>query len=74
MYSKTDVAVSVRLLRALSDVAVTAPDAEYRRILVDLGRRVVAGCATRLEEHEMTYLRARLAELEGVVLSAAPEM
>jgi uncharacterized membrane protein len=68
MYSKTDVAVSLRLLRALSDVTFTTPDAEYRRILVDLGRRVVAGCATRIEEHEMTYLRARLADLEKLAL------
>jgi len=68
MYSKTDVAVSLRLLRALSDVAVTTPDAEYRQMLLTLGRRIVTGCSERLEDHEMTYLRVRLAELEERVL------
>ncbi|MGA2182071.1 MAG: DUF2254 domain-containing protein [Bryobacteraceae bacterium] len=71
MYSKTDVAVSLRLLRALADIALTTPDADYRRALVERGRRVVAGCAERLLDHEMKYLRARLAELEGVTRPAA---
>jgi uncharacterized membrane protein len=71
MYSKTDVAVSLRLLRALADIAITTPDAEYRRALVTLGQRVVAGCAERLAEDEMKYLRARLAALEGVTRLAA---
>ncbi len=72
MYSKTDVAVSLRLLRALTDIAAATPDREYRGILVTLGRRVVAGCAERLAEHEMQYLRGRLAELEALTLPAAP--
>ena len=37
MYSKTDVAVSLRLLRALGDIAASTPDPEFRRILVERG-------------------------------------
>ena len=59
MYSKTDVAVSLRLLRALGDIAASTPDPEFRRILVEHGMRIVSGCAERLGEEEMRQLRAR---------------
>ena len=39
MYSKTDVAVSLRLLRALGDIAASTPDPEFRRMLVERGMR-----------------------------------
>jgi uncharacterized membrane protein len=65
MYSKGDVAVSLRLLRALGDIAIGAP-ARHRGVLVEVGRRVVAGCGERLAEEEMRRVRSRLAELEGV--------
>src|SRR3984885_7491331 len=48
MYSKTDVAVSLRLLRALGDIAASTPDPEFRRILVEHSIRIVAGCAEKL--------------------------
>ena len=67
MYSKTDVAVSLRLLRALGDIAASTPDAEFRRILVERGKRVAAGCAEKLGEEEMRELRAR----QAAVLSFA---
>jgi uncharacterized membrane protein len=67
MYSKTDVAVSLRLLRALGDIAASTPDPEFQRILVDRGRRVVAGCAERLGEEELRTLRDRLSKLENLV-------
>jgi uncharacterized membrane protein len=63
MYSKTDVAVSLRLLRALGDIAVSTPDPEFRRILAERGRRVLAGCAEKLGEEELRDLRARQAAL-----------
>jgi uncharacterized membrane protein len=53
MYSKTDVAVSLRLLRALGDIAAATPDAEFRRILAGRSLRIVAGCAEKLGEEEM---------------------
>jgi uncharacterized membrane protein len=59
MYAKTDVAVSLRLLRGLGDIAASTPDAEFRRILVERGMRVVAGCAGQLGEEELRKLRAR---------------
>jgi len=67
MYAKGDVAVSLRLLRALGDVAATTADPRLRRMLADLGRRIVAGCAERLNEEELSKLRARLTELETLI-------
>ena len=64
MYAKGDVAVSLRLLRALGDIASTTPDPRPRRMLADFGKRVVAGCAERLNEEEIASLRARLINLE----------
>ncbi|MGA2737688.1 MAG: DUF2254 domain-containing protein [Bryobacteraceae bacterium] len=63
LYSKSDVAVSLRLLRALGDIAATTPDPKYRRTLAERGRRVVAGCAEKLGDDEMQALRARLETL-----------
>jgi uncharacterized membrane protein len=64
MYAKGDVAVSLRLLRALRDIAETTPDPQRRRMLVDVGRSVVAGCSERLNDEELVRLRARLIDLE----------
>ncbi len=64
MYSKADVAVSLRLLRALGDIAVSTPDPEFRRILVERGMRTVGGCAEKLGHDELRELRVRLAALE----------
>jgi uncharacterized membrane protein len=64
MYAKGDVAVSLRLLRALGDIAGSANDSVYRGTLLGRGRRVVEGCAGRLEEEEVRHLRIRLAALE----------
>jgi uncharacterized membrane protein len=69
LYSKSDVAVSLRLLRALGDIAVTTPDPEYRRTLVERGRRVVAGCAEKLGDEELQALRVRLDALNQVGLT-----
>ena len=66
LYAKGDVAVSLRLLRALGDIATTA-DWEFRGMLVERGRRVVAGCGERLGEQELKDLRVRQAALEGLV-------
>ncbi len=69
MYAKSDVAVSLRLLRALGDIADTTEDPEVRKIILDRATRVVAGCAEKLGEHEMTQLRARLAAIQNVAIS-----
>jgi uncharacterized membrane protein len=69
LYSQTDVAVSLRMMRALGDVAVTTPELEERRTLVERGRRIVDGCAAKLGEHEMKELRARQAGLEKLLIT-----
>ena len=74
MYSKADVAVSLRLLRAFGDIATSTPDPEFRRILVERGRRTVAGCAEKLGEGEMGELRARQAALETFTAISQPEI
>jgi uncharacterized membrane protein len=72
MYSKADVAVSLRLLRALGDIAASTPDPEFRRILVERGMRMVAGCAEKLGEEELRELRARQAALESFTAISQP--
>jgi uncharacterized membrane protein len=74
MYSKTDVAVSLRLLRALGDIAASTPDSEFRRILVERGIRTVAGCAEKLGEEELGELRARQAALEIFTAISQPSI
>jgi uncharacterized membrane protein len=68
LYSKTDIAVSLRLLRALTDIAGTTPDPGYRRTLAARGRQVAAGCAEKLGEEELGALRVRLGELEACAM------
>ncbi len=70
MYSKADVAVSLRLMRALRDIATSTADPELRRILVERGLRTIAGCAEKLGEDEMRELRARQALLKGLITSS----
>ena len=65
MYSKTDVAVSLRLLRAFSDIAASTPNVEFRRILVEYGARTVAGCAEKLGEEDLRGVRTRQTSLES---------
>lgn len=64
MYSKADVAVSLRMLRALGDIAKTTHDSQIHEVLLARANRIVAGCAERLGEHEMTEIRARLFALQ----------
>jgi uncharacterized membrane protein len=72
MYAKTDLAVSLRLLRALGDIAASTPDPEYRKILLCRGWRVVEGCAEKLGEDEMRELRVRQESLAGLRPEALP--
>jgi uncharacterized membrane protein len=67
LYGKGDVAVSLRLLRALADVASTTQNSEYRQSLVEMGKRVLLGCTERLAENELKDLRVRQETLEGCV-------
>ncbi|HTR39703.1 MAG TPA: DUF2254 domain-containing protein [Bryobacteraceae bacterium] len=67
LYSRSDVAVSLRLLRALTDIVMTTPDPDYRQILAARGRRIVEGCAGELGDEELKPIRARAAALESLV-------
>jgi uncharacterized membrane protein len=60
MYSKSDIAVSLRLLRALGDIVMSAQDAEMRKMLFGRARRVVDGCAERIGAEELKPLLIRL--------------
>lgn len=64
LYAKSDVAVSLRMLRALGDIAATVAAPEFHRVLVERGCRIVAGCAEALGEDELSEIRVRLAALE----------
>jgi uncharacterized membrane protein len=64
-YSTSDIAVSLRLLRALDDIASTGHDAGIIEPLVVRGRRIVAGCAERLSPDQIEKLRQRLSALEA---------
>ena len=66
-YAVSDVAVSLRLLRAFDDIASTTPHAELKRPLLERARRVVAGCAGSLPEDELAKLQQRLKALEARV-------
>lgn len=70
MYSKGDVAVSLRMLRALGDIAGAAIDAAEKERLREQARRTVAGCAERLSEEEMQPLRMRLQSIEAAAAVA----
>jgi uncharacterized membrane protein len=67
MYSKTDIAVSLRMLRALGDIATSTADPNFRRALGARGQRIVAGCAEKLGEEELKEIRGRLDTLEKLI-------
>jgi uncharacterized membrane protein len=71
-YSASDIAVSLRLLRAFDDIASTCSDPRIVESLVMRGRRIVAECAKRLDPPEIENLRRRLSALEARV-TAPPE-
>ena len=69
LYSQADLAVSLRLLRALIDIAGTAADPAYRAKLHALGTRIVAGCAEQLTAEEVRPMRDRLAKLGELTIA-----
>ena len=67
MYSKSDIAVSLRLLRALGDIAITSQDAVIRNTLFERGQQVVEGCAERIGAKELKPAVIRLTEFGKLV-------
>ena len=64
-YAVADAAVSLRLMRALSDIANTVADASIRKMLVERGRQMLAGCEGKIQESDLRRLRRRLSLLEA---------
>jgi uncharacterized membrane protein len=64
-YSVADAAVSLRLMRALGDIASTVDEPPIRLHLLERGKRLIAGCAGRLLEDDLERLRQRLSMLES---------
>lgn len=71
MYSKTDLAVSLRMMRALGDIAITLLDPAEQRAIAERGRRIVEGCAEKLHPREVQELRNRQAALEELLTRTA---
>ncbi len=67
LYSQSDVAVNLRLLRALNDIASTLPEGESKRKLVQFGRLLVAGCTKKLDNEVLNEMKSRVAALEKLV-------
>jgi hypothetical protein len=63
--SSSDVAVSLRLLRAFDDVVLAGASRKEIQSLIGRARRVVAGCELNLDKDDILPLRRRLARLEG---------
>jgi uncharacterized membrane protein len=64
-YAVADAAVSLRLMRALGDLASTIGEPMLRRRVIDRGKRVLAGCSGRLQEDDFQRLQGRLSILEA---------
>jgi uncharacterized membrane protein len=62
-YAIADLAVSLRLIRALGDIASATKQAEEKS--VELARRVLAGSSKHLSESEVARLKQRVAHLEA---------
>ena len=63
-YAEADAAVSLRLVRALGDIAGTVEDPAVHRVLLERSRRVVAGCEGKLSQDDLARLAERLAHVE----------
>jgi uncharacterized membrane protein len=64
-YATSDIAVSLRLLRALDDIASTCHDVGIIEPLVVRGRRIVAGFVDGVSPDQIEQLRQRLGALEA---------
>ena len=68
LYSKSDLAVSLRLLRAFGDVSTASRDPAFRKMLFERGQRVVAGCSAHIGAENIQPLLARLNALEKLAV------
>jgi uncharacterized membrane protein len=77
-YAASDIAVSLRLLRAFDDIAGTVWEPKHRSALLQRAERVVAGCKTHLPDDDLAKLQQRLASLRlrsaDIPLPAEPRL
>jgi hypothetical protein len=64
-----DLAVSLRLIRALQDISDATRRLDEQQLLVGLARRILAGCQKHLSESELERLKRRVADLEAQVVA-----
>ncbi len=64
IYAKGDLAVNLRLLKALGDLSAVSHDFIIRRVLADRGQRVLSGASERMSEEELSEMQPRLLRLE----------
>jgi uncharacterized membrane protein len=69
-YATADLAVSLRLIRALHDLASATRRPHEQKLLVDLAQRVMAGGSKHLSESELARLEQRFAGLEAFTATA----
>jgi uncharacterized membrane protein len=63
-YAAADVAVSLRLMRAFTDISSATQHSDIRMALLARAQRVAAGCAGHLPKDDLVKLQQRLAALE----------
>jgi uncharacterized membrane protein len=71
-YAANDLVVSLRLLRALSDIATTIREPHLRAILEERAQAVVRSCETRLPEADLKRLRRRAELAPAVAFTMTP--
>jgi uncharacterized membrane protein len=66
-YAESDVAVSLRLLKAFDDMVAAGASPRETETLIERARRIAEGCERSLPPGEIEPVRRRLAKLEGAV-------
>ena len=73
-YAAADIAVSLRLLRALDDIASTCSDRRILDSLLVRAQRILAGSAQHLSQEQIERLRQRVGTLESRISSGAAQL
>jgi uncharacterized membrane protein len=68
-YATTDLAVSLRLIRALHDIATATTRRNEQELLAELAQRTITENSKHLSESEMTRLKQRAEQLEAYIAS-----
>jgi len=70
-YGAADAAVSLRLMRAFTDIACTVEDPNIQKAIVGRGKRLIAGCEGRLHGDDLARLLRRFVSLEAAQVLAS---